>query len=196
MKARRIYFPALSLFVTFCAGLAPLFWFYVILASNIAPLPHPHWLTVCLQNSKTLGKACLAGMGIGILGSLLTLWLFLKTETPVTARFHLKNIIMGVLFGAGGGLLLGVFAMGIGFLQALHTPGGMNRLGGLEAFAGMALAGIVLLAVMFGAFCLIAMVIPYALFTLVSRARRPSPALPLAAAQPPHNSHENLHKTL
>ncbi len=188
MKARRIYFPALSLFVTLCACLVPLFWFCVIIASGVSPLPHPHWLTVCLRNSTALGRTALAGTGIAALGSIFTLWLLLKTETPVTARFHLKNIITGVLFGAGGGLLLGGLSMGIAFLQAFQAARGLNRLGSIETFAKIALIAMPLMAMVFGVLCLVGMVVPYALFTLVARARQPSSAPPLAAAQPPHNS--------
>lgn len=195
MKAKRIYFPALALFITLCACLIPVFACCVALAAQLAPLPHPHWLIVCLQYNKTLDRASLVGIGVATLGSFFTLWLLLKTEPPVTTRFHLKNIVTGIVFGAVSGLLMGGFAMGMTFLQAFQAPGGLNRLGSLEAIVGEVLIGMAVLALGFGVLCLIVMVIPYALYTLISRARQPYPALPLAAAQTPHNSPEYFHHT-
>jgi len=198
MKAKRIYVPALSLFVTLCACFVFLFgcYFFFVTTTGLMPFgQQPAWMRAFSQFAL-LRTTIRLELAVATVGSALTLWLLLRTEAALTARLHLKNIVFGVVFAGVGGLLLGGFAMGVTFLQAFQAPGGLNRLGGIEALVGMALLGMAVAGLVFGAFTLIGLAVPYALFTLISRARQPSPAPPLATAQTPHNPPEYFHHTL
>ena len=205
MKAKRIYFPALSLLVTLGACFVVFFACYVafvacyvafVTTTGLIPFAQqPVWMQACSQ-SGLFRKATRLAIAVATVGSALTVWLLLKTEAPEQARLHFKNLSIGIGGAAVSGVLLVLAGIAVAFIQAALSPQGLAQLGSMAKFAQIAFAGSAIAGVFFGALALITFGVPYALFTLVSRARQPFPTPLLDAAQPPYNSPEYFHHTL
>ncbi len=198
MKAKYILLPAMALFVTLCADFITFIGDFVAIVGQRGMMPlgqQPVWMQACLQQPALLQKAVLFGLTVAITGSLLTLWLLLKTEVPEKARMHFKNLGVGILIGTALGFLVMFSEMALTFARAASSPQGLAQLGNMTSFARTAFEYSAIAGIGFGIFTLIGLAAPYALLTLISRARQPSPAPPLAAAQTPHNSPEYFHHT-
>ncbi len=198
MKAKYIYFPALALFVTLCACFVFFFGCYIFFVTSTGLIPfgqQPVWMRA-FSHFALPRTAIRLELAVATVGSALTLWLLLKTEVPEKARIHFKNLGIGILLGAAAGFLLALSISVVTVLRIASSPQGLAQLGSITNFARMAFGGSALAGIGFGVFTLIALAVPYALFTLVSRARQPTPAPPLAAAQSPHNPREYFHHTL
>lgn len=187
MKAKYILLPALALFVTLCADFVAFFGDFIALMSRRGMIPfgqQPVWIQACLQQPALLRKAVLLSLAVAVTGPLLTIWLLLKTEAPKKARLHFKNLGVGILIGAVLGFLLPLSIMALTFARAAFSPQGLAQLGSMTNFARTAFEYSVVAGLGFGVFALIGLAAPYALFTLVSRARQPS-LLPQNTGQEP-----------
>ena len=105
MSARQsLHYPSLTLLFTILAFSLALFSGFLnsralirLLQGQTSFYSLPFWLHYCLRHPLLLKTLARAGFSLSLLGSMLTLFLLLKTEPPTAAYRHLAGIGWAVL---------------------------------------------------------------------------------------------------
>ena len=149
---QRILFPFLVLLFTTLAFALVLFISFLnssllarLLQGPTAFHSLPSWLRYCLLHPMLLKTVFRAGFGFSVLGSMLTLFLLLKSEPPEKAYGHLAGIGWAVLLvtGAFFVLILGLASVMIHTNLHRFSPSGQQLyLNSLAIDSGKALLAI------------------------------------------------------
>ncbi len=180
---RRILFPFLALLFTtlvfalvFFSGFLSSTVFVRLLQGPTASFYSlPTWLRYCLLHPALLTTFGRIGFGFSVLGSMLTLFLLLKTEPPNIAYQHLAGIGWAVL-------LMTVIPFGIVIgtliLSVVSRP---LSWGGLAGQLRSLLPGLPKAVVSLFALSFVVVTIPFSLSKIIGRIRASTPV-----RQPPH----------
>lgn len=178
MSSERVLFPSLSLLFTVVA-------FGIVFASGFLGSSHlmnlfygasplPVWLRWYLFHSSLVQAVVRAGFIVSVLGSVLTLWLLHKTDTPGTAWNRLAAIGWTTLWATG--LLFGLVLGGALFplipsLVKGNLPGQIKPV----------LSGLLLSVPIVAGLCFVFVASPFSLIVLLGRLKTAAPV-----RQPPH----------